>query len=416
MKQRILIGISSCIAAYKVIDLIKLLLQKDIAVSVVLTRNASQMLDVSKLKKLVSSNIYSELFTSDFDYKTVLQERSVEHINVADNTDLMVIAPATANIIAKLAHGIADDYLTTAALAVTKPLLICPSMNVNMWNNPVVQDNIEKLRSFGHHIIEPTEGELACGYVGKGRLEDIDVIKQEILNRLNQIALLKGKRIIITAGGTTEPIDNVRFITNKSSGKMGIALAEQCFLKGASVTLLRAKSAVKPRFLMKEELFETTRDLYTLVKKHAPKADIIFHVAAVSDFTVANQLHGKISSKQTLNLTLSPTIKISNEIKKMNPNTLLVLFKAEYGLDEVELLDSAKVKLQDANADIVVANDVSKENQGFGSDFNQASLLTKTGKYKKFALQSKKTLAEEVIQFMIEEFQNVLSTPSKNFR
>lgn len=398
-------GISGGIAAYKILDLIRLLQEEEINVSVVLTRSASHLVDKKILEILTENKVFDELFEKNFNYKTILRNRSVDHISLADNTDLFVIAPATANVIAKLANGIADDYLTTTALAVTKPLLVCPSMNVNMWNNPIVAENVDRLRFFGHHIIEPTEGELACGYIGQGRLEDIEIIRDEITKRINEIKILKGKRIVVTAGGTSEPIDSVRSITNKSTGKMGIAIAQTCFLKGASVTLLRSKQTIKPRFIMKEETFDTTKDLYNLVKKYAANADIFFHVAAVSDFEVARKFTGKISSKQNLKLTLKPTMKISNEIKKINPNLYLVLFKAEHNLTEEKLLKAAKQKMREARADVVVANDISKPDRGFGADTNKISVVLKNGAYKRFPLARKEDVAEQLVNYLFKSMK-----------
>src|SRR3989338_2246341 len=225
----------------------------------------------------------------------------------------MVIAPATANIIGKLAHGIADDYLTTTALAVTAPIIICPSMNVNMWSNPLVQENLTKLKSVGYQVIEPKQGMLACGYEGAGRLEDVKIIKSEVLKQINRTNSLKGKKIIITAGGTMEKIDEVRFITNRSSGKMGVALAEECYLRGANVLLLRAKNSIYPRYLIKEKIFNTAEELLQLIKVNIGGVDLFFQTAAISDFKVDRSFKGKLSSDQSINLKLIPQIKIVDE-------------------------------------------------------------------------------------------------------
>ncbi len=411
-KKNILIGISGGIAAYKIIDLIKLLQKEKINVSVVLTHSASKLVDIQKLERLIKKKAYVELFENKINHKAILKSRSINHINLADNNDLFIIAPATANIIGKLANGIADDYLTTIALAFTKPLLICPSMNVHMWNNPVLRENIDKLKRFGHHIIEPTEGELACGYVGQGRLEDVNIIKEEIINRLYDSTILKDKRIIVTAGGTSEPIDSVRSITNKSSGKMGVAIAESCALKGAEVILLRAKSSVKPRFIIKEEIFETTSDLRKLVKKYAEEADIFFHVAAVSDFTVEEKISGKVSSKNGLKLNLIPTEKIYDEIKKINKNLYLILFKAGYDLNDSEILKIVDEKIEQANADAIVANDISRSDRGFEADKNEVTVVLRNGLYKKFTLKNKRDIAHQLIYYLIKDMEQI-SSPTK---
>ncbi|MBI4008668.1 bifunctional phosphopantothenoylcysteine decarboxylase/phosphopantothenate--cysteine ligase CoaBC, partial [Candidatus Roizmanbacteria bacterium] len=293
MKQTVVIGITSGIAAYKSLGLIKLLKHEGLDVAVIMTNSATKMIPLHKVEKVSGNKVFVELFEKNFNYKNILKSRKVDHIDIADKADIMVIVPATANIIAKLAHGIADDFLTTTALAVTAPILLSPSMNINMWNNPIIQENIMKLQEKGFQIIEPAEGMLACGYEGKGRLPDIQTIKDEIQRNLQYIDSLKGKKIIVTAGATIEKIDDVRYITNRSSGKMGIRIAEECYLRGAKVLLLRAKHSIKPRYLIEEEIFDSADDLAKLIEKHIRQYEVFFHVAAVSDFSVKKQ-PGKI--------------------------------------------------------------------------------------------------------------------------
>ena len=401
MKKRVLLGISSGIAAYKSLELIKLLKGEGIEVSVIMTNHAVKMVSKDEFEKVSENKVYTELFKEKFDYKDVLKNRSVDHIDLADNADLMAIIPATANIISKIAHGIADDFLTTTTLAITKPILLAPSMNVNMWQNPLVQENIKKLKSLGYQIIEPTEGMLACGYEGKGRLEDIQVIKTSITEQLAHTNSLKGKKIVITAGGTVENIDNVRYITNKSSGKMGVALAEECFLRGANVVLLRAKSSVLPRYRLTEKIFETADELFDLLKHEVTDADVLFHTAAVSDFQLAERIDGKIPSEAVLNLHLTPRVKISDQIKQLNAQIQLIVFKAEHGLSEEELIEEAQKKLIVAHADAVVANDISKDDRGFQADTNEVIIVTKNGQQQKIPLASKKEIAKQIIDYLL---------------
>lgn len=400
MKKRVLLGVTSGIAAYKSLDLIKLLQKEGIDVSVILTKHASQMVPIEEFEKASGNKIYTDLFEKGFDYRDVLKNRKVDHIDVADSADLLAIVPATANILAKIAHGIAEDFLTTTTLAVTKPILLAPSMNVNMWQNPLVQENITKLRKLGYQIIEPVEGMLACGYEGKGRLEDIQVIKDEILRQLARTDELKGKKVIVTGGGTVEKIDDVRYITNKSSGKMGIALAEECYLRGAEVILLRASTSVTPRYLMTQKTFETADELYEMIQEEIPSADMIFHTAAVSDFQLAERIDGKISSEVSINLQLTPRIKISDQIKKLNPKIKLIVFKAEYGLDEPELIKEATAKLEESNADAVVANDISKNDRGFQADTNEVIIVKKDGTNQKIPLASKREIARCIVDYV----------------
>jgi len=402
VKKTVVVGISSGIAAYKSLELINLLKEEGIEVLVIMTAHASQMVPVDDFAKASGNRVLLDLFAKGFDYKEVLKNRKVDHIELADRADLLVIVPATANCIGKIAHGIADDFLTTTVLATTAPILLFPSMNVNMWNNPIVQENITLLKESGYHIIEPTEGMLACGYEGKGRLEEVAVIKNEILHQLRRTKSLAGKKIIVTAGGTLEKIDEVRYLTNKSSGKMGVALAEECFLRGGEVLLLRANSAVKPRYHMPEETFDTADELFSIIKNEVPNADMIFHAAAVSDFQLCQKIQGKISSKSPLNLALTPRLKIADHIKKLNPKIKLIAFKAEHGLPESELIDEAFEKLQECQADAVVANDISRKDRGFQADTNEVIVVLKDKKQKKFPLNSKRAIAASLVDFFIE--------------
>lgn len=401
MKKNILIGVTGGIAAYKILDLIKLLKEDGHEVFVIMTNQATKMFSPTDFEKASGNKVLVNLFEKNFNYREVLKTQKIKHINLADKCDMMVIAPATANIIGKLAHGIADDFLSTTALAITVPIIICPSMNVNMWGNPIVQENVAKLKSIGYQIIGPATGMLACGYEGVGRLEDIKIIKNEIIKQIERINSLKGKKIIITAGGTIEKIDEVRSITNRSSGKMGVALAEECFLRGADVLLFRTKSSVKPRYLIEEKIFETAEDLFLLVKENIKDTDIFFQVAAISDYKVDKSFKGKISSKKSLNLKLVPQIKIIDQIKKISPKTTLIAFKAEYGLKEKELIKKAMEKLEESKADAVIANDISKKDRGFESDNNEVCIIFSNKKIIKIPYSSKREIAKKIIEFVV---------------
>ncbi|HSA84408.1 MAG TPA: bifunctional phosphopantothenoylcysteine decarboxylase/phosphopantothenate--cysteine ligase CoaBC [Patescibacteria group bacterium] len=406
MQKKVLLGVTSGIAAYKSLDLIKLLQEEGIEVSVILTKHATQMVPQEEFEKITGGKVYTELFEKGFDYQDVLKNRSVDHIDLADNADLLAIVPATANIIAKIAHGVAEDFLTTTTLAMRAPILLAPSMNVNMWQNPLVQENVTKLTSLGYHIVEPVEGMLACGYEAKGRLEDVEVIKAAILSHLSRSDILKGKKVIVTAGGTMENIDDVRSITNKSSGKMGAAIAEACLQLGAEVVLLRAKTAVEGRFGIKQTLFETADELFDLIKHELPNTDIVFHTAAVSDFQLAEKITGKISSEQSIALQLTPRIKISDQIKKIKPDVRLVIFKAEHNLTEEELQKEAQTKLQQSDADAVVANDIGKPDRGFQAETNEVIVVLKNGESHLLLLDSKRNIAKALVTLLLDN--NVL--------
>jgi phosphopantothenoylcysteine decarboxylase/phosphopantothenate--cysteine ligase len=265
-----------------------------------------------------------------------------------------------------------------------------------MWSNPVVKENIEKLKRMGYQIIRPVSGMLACGYEGEGKLEDILKIKDEIMKQLSRADSLKGKKIIVTSGGTKEKIDEVRVITNKSSGKMGAAIAEELYLRGAEVLFLRAIDAVKPRYLIKEETFETAQELHDLMKQATPNYDTIFHVAAVSDFQVSIPHQGKISSSEAFTLTMKPQTKIINYIKTWNPKIQLFAFKATSGKTEAEMIDIAKQKLIDTKADAIIANDAAAS----GEIMNEVLVVLSNGVSKNFRRDSKNVIAQEIITYL----------------
>lgn len=398
--KTVVLGITSSIAAYKSLDLVKELRKEGLDVFIIMTTKASKMISPAVFEEASGHKVSLELFEKGFDYKKVLQVRKVDHIELADKADIMVIAPATANTIAKLAYGFADDFLTTTALAISAPIIVCPSMNVNMWNNPAVQENISKLRERKFQIVEPDSGMLACGYEGVGRLANIKTIKDEILARLNYANSLKGKKIIVTAGGTMEKIDDMRYITNRSSGKMGIAIAQECYLGGADVLLLRAKNSVKPRYSINEEQFTTAEELFSLVKKHVKNYQYFYHTAAVSDFSVENKYKGKLSSKQSVSIILKPQIKILGQIKKLNPKIRLIAFKAEYSSNEKKLIQAARKKLKESHADIVIANDISQKDRGFEVDQNEVYIVSSDGLIKHLALSSKREIAKNTVDYI----------------
>lgn len=395
--KTVVLGVTSGIAAYKTLDIIHLLKKDNIDVVTTMSAAASQMVSPDVFEKASGHKVYIELFEKDFDYKKVLEKRVVDHIALADKADCMVIAPATANVIAKLAHGIADDFVTTTALAVTKPILICPSMNVHMWQNDATQENIAILRKRGYIIVEPEEGQLACGYEGIGRLAEPETIVKEVKHTLEYTQSLQGKKILITAGGTMEKIDEVRYITNRSSGKMGIAIAEECYIRGADVLLLRSKTAVASKFPIKEEVFTSVETLFSLVKKYIKDYDYCYHAAAVSDFTVETIQEGKLSSTESVKITLTPQVKILDEIKALNPPIRLIGFKAAYDSNAASLVSAGLERLQQAKADAIIVNDISKNDRGFEVDTNETYIVLSDGTTKHIPLSSKKENAKEIV-------------------
>jgi len=400
-RQSVIIGISSGIAGYRIVDLIKILKDGNIDVKIILTKNAKKMFGKEMFEKSSENKVYTTLFPKSFDYREVLKKREVEHIKIADKASLFVIAPATANIIGKIANGLADDFLTTTLLAATAPILLCPSMNPHMWGSPIVQENLSKLKRLGYYILSPQSGRLACGDDGIGRLPDMKIIAKEIFHLLDKRSGLTGQKIIVTAGGTSEPIDAVRVIANKASGKMGVSIAEECYLQGAEVLLLRAKNSVSAGLNIKEEIFETAKDLLLLIEKHVKQYDALFHTAAVADFLPEKKYQEKIDSNSSLRLKLIPTPKILHMIKSWNPKILLIGFKAVYNEKEKDLVRIGIDKLKESRSDYIIVNDVGKEGIGFGSDENEVYIIADYGLMAKIKQAPKREIARKILKYIL---------------
>ncbi len=397
--QTIVVCVSSGIAAFKVLELVRNLRKKKFGVIVLMSKNAQKMIPAKEFERASGNTVAIELFDKNFNYKKVLKKRSVDHISLADKADVIVVAPATANTIAKIAGGVADDLLTTTLLASKAPVLICPSMNCHMWENEKTQLNIKSLKRKGTFFVDPEKGDLACGYEGVGRLAHIDFIEKEVLTLAAKGEELKGKRVLVTAGGTEEKIDEVRVITNKSSGKMGIRIAEECVKRGAKVTLVRARTDIEPTVDVLDITVSSANDMLLQIKKRIKSQDIMVHAAAVSDYAVKNRQQGKISSSKELSLELSPNTKILEKIKELNKNIFLVGFKAEHLLRESELRKRAVKAMKKAKADMMVANDIGKH--CFGSDSSEVLILHKNGEDKKIRKSDKRILAQGIVDEVV---------------
>ncbi len=419
--MHIVIGVTSSIAIVKIPALIKLLLKSGHTLDVMMTNKASYLLSPGKIEELIGKSVYVNLFEDSKSYEYVQGPHKIDHIDLATRADLFVIAPATANTIAKMAHGIADDFITTSLLATQAPTLVCPAMNTNMWTHPATRENIDLLERFGYEIMTPSSGELACGTTGVGRLPEPQEIADHIEMMLSRKSLLKGKTVLVTGGGTEEPIDAVRTLSNRSSGKMGKAIAEACFRYGAQVIFLHSRQGATSHLPITRHSFSTAESLKSLIHKHIAGVDIMFHSAAVSDFmTTPNK--GKLDSGQPLTLELKPAPKIINDVKKKNPRLILVGFKAislssqtkrtqraeiwdpkhENGVLEQVRNDSQKL-FSDALADFVVVNDVGRDDIGFGSDENEVYVVTKDGAVSKISKTTKVRIAKDLIRMISEK-------------
>ncbi len=384
--KNILIGITGGIAAYKICELIRIYKKANANVRVVLTPNALNFVTKLTLQTLSNSEVYVENFEID-EYKP-------EHIALTE-ADIFVIAPASANTISKLANGICDNLLLSTACAFNRPILIAPAMNTNMWNNPFVQENISKLSNNGYHILEPASGFLACGTTGIGRMREIDDIFAKTVEILGQ--KLKGKKILITAGGTKEKIDPVRYISNSSSGKMGLALADIAYSMGAEVTLISTFKADKG---YRTILAETALEMEKAVKENLADQDCVIMTAAVADYRVKAPAEQKIKKESTDNLTLElvKNPDILKDISKMERKSIIVGFCAE----SENLIENAKIKIQNKGCDYLVANDISRKDIGFNSNENEVYILDKNLNIQHIEKDSKINIAKQILERVFE--------------
>jgi len=388
----ILLGISGGIAAYKACDLVRRLRDQGAAVHVVMTPAACKFVSPLTLQALSENPVHTELFDLE-------QESKISHIALADMPDLIVVAPATADLIAKVAHGFCDDLLTTILCATTRPVLFCPSMNVNMWSNPATQDNLWLIKDRGLDVMEPRSGSLACGYEGMGRLPE----PEEIVKRLMQYfvpGVFNGLKVLITAGPTWEPIDPVRHLTSPASGKTGFALADEASRRGAQVTLVSGPSYLPDPPGVALIRVRTAQEMAEAVFAASPQADIMIATAAVSDFRPKKALPQKAKKdKMSLQLELTRNEDILARLgREKKEGQILVGFAAEtQGVDEEALR-----KLKEKNLDLICANDVSRPNMGFGSDENQLRLHWADGRSQELPVLPKYELATRILDAVEE--------------
>ena len=368
--KTIVLGITGGIAAYKMPNVAHALAKRGASVHVLMTRHATEFIAPLVFETLTNNRCIVDTFDRNFQF-------DVAHVSLANAADLMLIAPATANVIAKLAHGMADDMLTTVTLAATCPKLVAPAMNTHMLENPITQDNIATLEHYGFTVIPSGSGMLACGDVGSGRLPDEQVLIDYIDRELACQKDLAGKKIVVTAGATSEPMDPVRYITNHSTGKMGYAVARACMLRGADVTLLTAQTALRPVPFVHTVPFTTARDLFEGVQKYAMDADALVMAAAVADYRPAEVADQKIKkSDGELSIKLERTQDILGWVGSHKPAGLFV---CGFSMETEHLLENSSVKLHKKNLDMIVANNLKTPGAGFGVDTNVVTLITPEG-------------------------------------
>ena len=385
--KTVLLGVTGGIAAYKAAALASALVKLRAAVEVIMTRNATQFIAPLTFEQLTGNRVMVDTFDRNFVHQ-------VEHISLAQRTDLVIVAPATANVCAKLAHGLADDMLTTTVLACKCPKLIAPAMNTNMYENPVTQDNLELLRRYGWQVIAPASGRLACGAVGAGKLPEPEELVQYILRQIAFPHDLAGKTVLVTAGATQEALDPVRYLTNHSSGKMGCAIAEAAMLRGAEVVLVcGAVSARIPPFV-KVVKAVSAQAMYEAVVRHAPQADFIFKAAAVADYTPADYSDDKMKKKDgDLYIPLKRTPDI---LAWLGANRREGQVICGFSMETRDMVENSRVKLTKKNVDMICANNLKQEGAGFGVDTTIITLITKEDT-RELPLQSKQKAAHAIL-------------------
>ena len=390
--KQIVLGVTGSIAAYKACDLARMFIKAGASVTPVMTANAGRFITPLTLSTLCRRCTIVDMFGTPDGYKT-------EHIEVARAADLIVVAPATANIIGKFACGIADDFLTTCFLSTKAPVLIAPAMNCAMYTNNAVQDNLRILESRGCQFVHPEVGELACGEVGTGRLAELDAIVDAAETLLRRSSELAGKKGLVTAGPTREAIDAVRFVSNPSTGRMGFELAAAAARRGADVTLVTGPTHLQPPFGVNVTRVTTADEMYRVCKKQASKMDFVIGAAAVADYAPTDPPDTKIKKTGgSVTIELEPTPDIIASIgAKKKKGQVLVGFAAE----AENVVRNAKKKLRDKNLDLIVANDITSPDSGFAVDTNAAALINRAGKVVQLPLLTKRELAERVIDRVV---------------
>jgi phosphopantothenoylcysteine decarboxylase/phosphopantothenate--cysteine ligase len=391
--MRVALGVSGGVAAYKAAELVRKLQQEGIDVQVIMTESAREFITPLTFAALTGQKVITEMFGGEADSSANV-ESAIEHIAVAQRIDLLVVAPATANTIAKMARGVADDFLTTLYLATTAPVVVAPAMNVNMWEHAATQENVATLRARGVHVVPPEEGYLACGMTGAGRLAGVDAIAAAVMARLGITHDLQEETIIVTAGPTCEDLDPVRFLTNRSSGKMGYALAQAAARRGADVILISGPTRLDPPQGVQFVSVRNTEQMHRAVLEHFPHATALIMAAAVADYRpVAPQTKKMKRVGGNLNLELEPTVDILADVAVGKGDRAIVGFAAE----TENVAEHARGKLESKHVDMIVANDVTAEGAGFDHDTNIITLYFRDGTEKAFPRMTKLDAAHRIL-------------------
>ncbi|WP_195958795.1 bifunctional phosphopantothenoylcysteine decarboxylase/phosphopantothenate--cysteine ligase CoaBC [Clostridium saudiense] len=394
MSKCVVIGVTGGIAIYKALDVISALRKKDIEVHVIMTESASKFVNPLTFQSISQNMVVTDMFAEPKAWE-------IQHISLAQKADLMLVAPATANIIGKISNGIADDMLSTTIMATKAKVLIAPAMNTNMYENKIVQNNISKLKDFGYKFIEPASGRLACGDVGIGKLADVNTIVERVLEELEEKEQdLLGKKVLISAGPTIAPIDPVRYITNRSTGKMGYAIAQEARERGAEVVLVSGPTNLNPPKDVKIINIKTNEEMKNEILQYFEWADIVIKSAAVADYKPKEYSEEKIKKGDgDLNLCLTRDNDILKSLGEIKTHQILVGFAAESN----NVLENANKKLKNKNLDFIVANDITSSDTGFGSEDNKVVILSKNDEKLELEKMSKKEVASNIFDMILEK-------------
>ena len=389
--KTVLLGISGGIAAYKSASLASLLMKSGASVHVIMTEHATNFINPITFETLTGHKCITDTFDRNFEFQ-------VEHVALAKKADLMIVAPATANIIAKLAHGVADDMLTTTLLAGKVPKLIAPAMNTAMYENPITQDNLKLLKKYGMEVIEPASGRLACGDVGSGKMPEPETLYEHILRHIAYEKDMAGLRVLVTAGPTQEAIDPVRYITNHSSGKMGYSIAKICMLRGADVTLVTGKTTLKPPMFVEVVPAVSAKDMFDAVTSRSDRMDIIIKAAAVADYRPAHVADEKMKkSGDSLSISLERTDDILQYLGEHKKDRQ---FLCGFSMETEHMLENSRRKMEKKNLNMIVANNLKQQGAGFGTDTNIVTIITPDS-VTELPLMSKEDTASALINHIL---------------